>query len=324
MFEQHPVPQQISSYQFRLVGDMTIKQFFQVASGAVIALIIYALPLPNFLRWPLVISALIMGAAFAFLPIQERPMEQWIAAFFRSIYSPTVFFWDPTATKQQYFAAEGTAAPTTVATTPPTDQTTDDASVAVLEQAEKSYLSKLSGMFSHKSAPTPVQTAPTQPEPLASTPGTETLVIPTKTAPEIENKGFEAPEPTPTPTSEPFGQTTDVPQTLSTSQQTVSANAQFSPEAAPPMVPEIPNVIVGQVMTQDKNIVEGAILEIKDSEGRSVRALKSNKVGHFYIVTSLPNDIYQVSVEKEGFVFKPIIVEAKGEIIPPIAIIAEN
>jgi hypothetical protein len=40
--EQHPIPQQISAYHFRLVGDMTLKQFFEVAGGAIIALIIYS------------------------------------------------------------------------------------------------------------------------------------------------------------------------------------------------------------------------------------------------------------------------------------------
>src|SRR3989344_3593531 len=93
MFEQHPVPQQISSYQFRLVGDMTLKQFFQLAAGAVIALIIYSLPLPGIVRWPLVAISAVSGAAFAFLPLQDRPLEQWLAAFFRAIYSPTLFVW---------------------------------------------------------------------------------------------------------------------------------------------------------------------------------------------------------------------------------------
>ncbi|KKR52786.1 MAG: hypothetical protein UT88_C0021G0001, partial [Candidatus Woesebacteria bacterium GW2011_GWD2_40_19] len=37
--EQHPIPQNISSYQFRLVGDMTLKQFFQLAGGFLVGLI---------------------------------------------------------------------------------------------------------------------------------------------------------------------------------------------------------------------------------------------------------------------------------------------
>src|SRR3989344_8952348 len=109
MFEQHPVPQQISSYQFRLVGDMTLKQFFQLAAGAVVGLIIYSLPLPGFFKWPLIAVVVIGGAAFAFLPIQDRPLEQWLVAFFRSIYAPTIFVWKKSAGPDSYFAVDNQA-----------------------------------------------------------------------------------------------------------------------------------------------------------------------------------------------------------------------
>ena len=61
-------------------------------------------------------------------------------------------------------------------------------------------------------------------------------------------------------------------------------------------------------------------MEIKDANGRPVRALKSNKAGHFIIVTPLANGKYEISTEKDGFTFEPISFETKGEIIPAIAI----
>lgn len=100
--------------------------------------------------------------------------------------------------------------------------------------------------------------------------------------------------------------------------------AQFSPDAAPPMPPSQPNVIVGQVMDKDKKIIDGAILEIKDENGRPVRALRSNKLGHFLIVTPLNNGNYTISTEKEGFEFDNITLNAKGEVIPPIAVYAKS
>jgi len=93
MEEQHPIPQQISTYQFRLVGDMTLKQFLQVGGGILISLIIYSTPIIGIIKWPLVIISALGGAALAFLPFQERPLEKWIFAFLRSIYSPTLFYW---------------------------------------------------------------------------------------------------------------------------------------------------------------------------------------------------------------------------------------
>jgi hypothetical protein len=119
-------------------------------------------------------------------------------------------------------------------------------------------------------------------------------------------------------------QTSPVSQTFSQSNGAAGIQAQFSPDAAPPSPATIPNVIVGQVMTSQNKIVEGAILEVKDFQGRPVRALKTNKAGHFMIVTPLPNGKYQMSVEKEGLVFDPLNFEVHGTIIEPMAVKAKQ
>src|SRR3989344_1297087 len=103
--EQHPVPQHISSYQFRLVGDMTLKQFFQLAGGGLISLLFYASGLPNLIKWPIILFSFLMGAALAFLPFRDRPLEEWIVAFFRAVYSPTIFTWNSN-TQIAVYAAE--------------------------------------------------------------------------------------------------------------------------------------------------------------------------------------------------------------------------
>ena len=101
-------------------------------------------------------------------------------------------------------------------------------------------------------------------------------------------------------------------------------SAQFSAEAGPPLPPTIPNVVVGQVLEGNGKIVENAILEIKDSEGRAARALRSNKLGHFMIVTPLADGIYEIITEKEGLSFETVTIEAVGQIIPAIAIWAKK
>src|SRR3989344_3601388 len=91
--EQHPIPRNISSFQFHLVGDMTLKQFGFLAGGVIIAYIIYKLPLPSLITLPIAFLIALTGVAFAFLPIQERPLDRWLIAFIKSIYSPTQFIW---------------------------------------------------------------------------------------------------------------------------------------------------------------------------------------------------------------------------------------
>lgn len=91
--EQHPVPQNVTTFQFRLIGDWTIKQFGYLAGGAIAAYVCYRLPLPFFFRWPLTIGLPVFGFGLAFVPIEERPMDVWILSFFKSIYSPTEYLW---------------------------------------------------------------------------------------------------------------------------------------------------------------------------------------------------------------------------------------
>jgi len=79
-------------------------------------------------------------------------------------------------------------------------------------------------------------------------------------------------------------------------------------------------VIVGQVVDEHRKIIEGAIIEIRDSAGRPVRALRSNKVGHFITVTPLDPGRYDIITEKEGGQFSPVSFEANGNLIPPILV----
>ena len=61
-------------------------------------------------------------------------------------------------------------------------------------------------------------------------------------------------------------------------------------------------------------------MEIRDSNGRPIRALRSNKVGHFITVTPLDNGHYEIITEKDGYEFTPVNFDATGTIIPPILV----
>lgn len=92
--EQHPVPRNISGFQFHLIGDMTLRQFGYLAAGVGIGYLVYkSAPFTTIINIPLALSCGFAGFAFAFLPIQERPLEKWLAAFIKSIMSPTQYLW---------------------------------------------------------------------------------------------------------------------------------------------------------------------------------------------------------------------------------------
>lgn len=315
-FEQHPVPQNISSYQFRLIGDMTVKQFFQLAGGALIALLFYASPFPGFIKWPLIIFFALAGAAFAFLPLEERPLEEWVKAFFRSVYSPTIYTWQKTQSPSVIFAQPTT--PGVVKEAAQESNQPQDPALSNLEKAEKNFFDKFTNLFSISSASPPKQAVSIPPQPVSDTPQPETTAVSVNTR-HVPKPSFNI-----NVNENEKVATKNAPQTLIAQQIQKAQAAQFSPESAPPAPPTQPNIVVGQTISTEGKIIEGAILEIKDAQGRPVRALKSNKAGHFLIVTPLNNGKYQITVEKEGFAFDPIEIEANGQVIQPIAIKAKS
>jgi hypothetical protein len=325
--EQHAIPQQISSYQFRLVGDMTLKQFFQLAGGVLFSLLFYASPLHPLIKWPFILFFTLLGVALAFLPFEERPLDKWIIAFFRSIYSPTIFKWQKAKVPYAFFQQE--TAPQVPATTTKPEAAfapfpTGTGIFSKLEEAEKSFLSSVGQLFSGPSIPSPIsattQPAPTTEKKIFEVPRTGPVAVtPQGLSPKIvtEEKPVAPPPP-------PEGKLSSVSPTVEVRTTAGGQAAQFSIEAAPPNPPTQPNTIVGQIFDTQGKIIEGAILEIRDAAGRPVRALKSNMLGHFIIVTPLSEGRYEIVIEKEGFTFDPITFEAKGEIIPPIAISAKG
>lgn len=378
--EQHPVPQQISSYQFRLVGDMTLKQFFEIAGGIVLALIVYSLPLPAILKWPVVVIFVLLGGALAFVPIEERPLEDWLFAFFRSIYKPTIFYWKKPAIKPVYFyqAPQVQAAPGATVAVDTGHEVRSEVETQ-LENQEKNFFSKITGLLNafpvrttvqppqphqpevdqplaetatvanqttspiqitpaapYKPEPKPVVAVPLVTEqimnvpqqPISQTSVKQPISIPqpapvrVEKQPAIEIKPIPAPQPTPVNATPIQSTAVFIPKTKPIPQPIQSA--QFSPEASPPMPPTQPNIVVGQVMDAKGKIVEGAILEIADTAGRPVRALKTNKAGHFLIVTPLANGNYDLIIEKQGLDFDPLKFNATGVVIPPMAIKSKN
>lgn len=94
--ENHPIPQDITSFQFRLIGNMTIKQFAYVGFGVVIGWFFYALPFPVFLTYPFALFSVITGFFLAFIPVEGRPFDSMIANFLRALFVPNQYIFQKT------------------------------------------------------------------------------------------------------------------------------------------------------------------------------------------------------------------------------------
>jgi hypothetical protein len=89
--ENHPIPQDITGFQFKLIGDMTVKQFVYIAVGVIMGWVFYILPLPFLIKLPFSIIFIATGVGLAFVPIGGRPMDTMIGYFFKAVFSPTQY-----------------------------------------------------------------------------------------------------------------------------------------------------------------------------------------------------------------------------------------
>lgn len=90
--ENHPIPQDITGFQFKLIGFMTVRQFVYIAVVVITGWIIsFILPIPHIISWPISIIILLIGAVFTFIPIDGRPMDTMLINLIKAILSPTKY-----------------------------------------------------------------------------------------------------------------------------------------------------------------------------------------------------------------------------------------
>lgn len=305
--EQHPIPQQITSYEFKLVGEMTLKQFGKAAGGIIIALIINASPLVFFIKWPLIFIFAVGGLAMAFVPFQDRPLDVWLSAFIKSIYSPTIYTYRKKAQSNWLEI---------------------DLTKQIESDKEEKNKKELPVKESHKVQEF-IESLPSvgrEDQVIMSQPDSRDtdLVEKVETRSEILETGIGKIEKTEEAEEDKIVEEVVAPANLDLKREKLGATgkAVFG-EIPMPDLPEQPNLVVGMVTDLNGKIVEGAIVEIQDKEGNPSRVLKTNQLGQFKTSTQLATGDYLIVTEKEGFNFDRVEVNLNNEIVKPIKIIAK-
>lgn len=91
--EQHAVPRQITTFEFKLIGFLTLKQFaYMVAAAGVAVLVYFLIPIPILN----VISATLtfgIGAFFAYFKYNERSLDIWAKNLITRLISPSQYLY---------------------------------------------------------------------------------------------------------------------------------------------------------------------------------------------------------------------------------------
>jgi len=349
--QQHPVPQNISSYEFRLVGDMTLKQFLYLAGGIILAVIVYRVPLIAIIKLPAVVMFVMLGVFAAFVPINNRPFSEWLSAFIKAVYSPTEYIWNPappetpasithtassssTSTNpinlgfasflSSLFSRKHSSKESTLSSTPPITTPAGGTSTAI--PSEPITVISFHPDHAEESGPTTTTTTSKTFAPQTSTPPPPTPAPQTV----FQSQKPELPQPTlttpPAPVSAPSAPVTTTPTIISKPQapQIPTSLPSSALSASQLTAPTTPNILAGLVAESSGQALPGATIEIVDgTTGIPARALRTNRVGQFQIAIPLPKGSYIINTEKDGFVFDPVSIKVDGSIIQPVSITAK-
>ena len=395
--KEHPIPQDITNYRFHIIGSMTLKQFLEIGAGVVFAAILYKLALPAFIKWPAMIFSAGLGAAAAFLPIEERPLDHWIITYFRVLFKPTQFYWRREPKIPFVFTESSTPSLTPLepeldlapmrrermkeymASLKPSARELDAydldnsarvqtilesfSEVSVVQnttirpQYEKPDLTprirtlrksdanqniefiNMGSDFSIESAPQEIQVAyPSETQivlpdvviqgqldaQLAPDQVASNVKIAQSPLVQIESEGALISS---SQNSSVINLTQDqisemIQPTPNTPNEIVQPNqeAMFNTNLPFPSAPTEPNKLVGMVLTNNGELVPGAVVEVRNNLGMVERVVKTNALGQFFITTPLRNGKYVVSIESDGFTFPQSALDITGSILQPLEV----
>lgn len=83
--ENHPIPQDVTGFKFKLIGNVTIKQFLYLLLFGFFAWVAFSLPIFFLFKFPFVLFFIFLGIGLAFVPIEGRPMDKMLYNFLKAI-----------------------------------------------------------------------------------------------------------------------------------------------------------------------------------------------------------------------------------------------
>lgn len=339
--ENHPIPQNVTGFEFKLIGDMTIKQFAYLAAGSILAYLTFILPIHFLIKWPFMIVFILLGIALAFIPVGGRPMDRMIINFIKALFSENQYVFRQTPTPVNVSVVTSTIPK-------PKEQ--------MVHQTANQFPSTPALAPKLQEPTTPPQPIPEIITPFPLTPGDPKMQA-QKLSQEQERitkqleqakkgTGIEAQQSVIDlnrrlqqvllDKARLEAELTNLKREATARAQTVTPGV-FEPkvsehvkvipqnqgiELGATITPSSPNIVSGVVKDQKGEVLQGIIVEIQDKSGIAQRAFKTSKLGQFASSTPLASGTYRIELEDplNRFKFEVIELTLTGSGVLPIEI----
>jgi len=339
--ENHPIPQDVTGFQFKLIGNMTVKQFAYLAVGVILAGILWKLPINFLIKFPFCTFFAILGVGLAYIPISGRPMDQMIGNYIKALISPTEFVYQKNGGKI-YFpgntsisVGKGVRQYTSSFSPFPKDklkaylESLDTQPKNKLDEKENNFLMSVSDLATGNPTPLPsyqpIITAPTvsiNPQPAVDDQKELTMILQSAPVPQIIQSVISPVKPDiaaqPISFTEEVAKPTPAPKEPTKTIKPLTRG--FGRVSNTPSMPDSPSLIIGITKDARGNALSNILVEVKDKDNNPVRAFKTNEFGRFASATPLANGTYTVEFEdpKAQNRFEKITINVTGQIIMPI------
>jgi len=345
--ENHPIPQDVTGFKFKLIGSITVKQFLYLLGFGILTTVAFILNINLFIKIPLMLVFASVGVALAFIPIEGRPMDIMIINFARAIPAENRYVYRKRGVVLASFEFFGM--PTKHGPQDPrieenqTKSQQDEKRNIILSKLrgssfkpdldEEKFFNKIKSSFADSA--TSVQKLPDKmPErniekikvELAEakknqeqSQADENLVLKIK---QLEQELTEAQGQKDKLTKKVIEY-----ETANIKRGEKTGSAHFIPQNATlvagfPVLPDVPNIVMGIVRDPRGKTLQNIMVEVVDTNETPVRAFKTNALGQFASATTLKNGIYKIYFEDPGkkHEFETIEVNLTGDIFNPLEI----
>ncbi|OGH15941.1 MAG: hypothetical protein A3C30_03835 [Candidatus Levybacteria bacterium RIFCSPHIGHO2_02_FULL_40_18] len=333
--ENHPIPQDVTGFKFKLIGSITVKQFLYLLGFGILTTVAFVLPINILIKAPTMAAFALVGVALAFVPIEGRPMDVMLVNFAKAIPSENRYLYRKRGANLATFQVFGElpkkqGAPRQGGIAKVANPQDEKRAVLLSrlrnspfrpDQSETRILDTINSYFTNGSSA--VSTPPVLGSPM--------VVNQENTASELNKKRLdeiakEAQRPPPVPKKEAGDAEFSMKETRheipkeTTLPQPTPVRANPSLTGGFPTLPDVPNVVLGIIRDARGKTLPNILVEVIDSNGIPVRAFKTNALGQFASATQLQNGTYKIYFEdpQKNHEFEATEITLNGEIFNPL------